>query len=254
MLRLSVDLNCDMGESFGPYRHGADGEVISFISSANIACGFHGGDPSVMRNSVALARNYGVAVGAHVGFPDLLGFGRRNLQVRPAELKDYVTYQVGALQAIAKAQGLRVLHVKPHGAMYMMALEDEQMSRAILEAVIEQDETLSIYTIEDSATFLMAGKLGLRTVSEFFADRGYRSDGTVKMFDWNLDEAGGTPEAIGARVARLILTGKVAAMDGTEITMRPQTVCVHSDTPRAPEIVRAIRDDLKNAGIDVKAP
>ena len=250
----TIDLNSDMGESFGLYRHGADDEIISFISSANIACGFHAGDPSVMRNSVALARRHGVSVGAHVGFPDLLGFGRRSLQVRPTELKNYVTYQLGALQAVAKAEGLRVHHVKPHGAMYMMALEDEEMSLAILEAVIEQDETLIIYTIEDSATFRVARKLGLRAVPEFFADRGYRSDGSVKMFDWNIAEAGETPEAIGARIARLILTGKVATIDGGEIAIRPQTVCVHSDTPRSPEIVRAIRTDLKNAGIEVKAP
>jgi 5-oxoprolinase (ATP-hydrolysing) subunit A len=245
----TIDLNCDMGESFGLYRHGADEEVISFISSANIACGFHGGDPSVMRNSVVLARNHGVAVGAHVGFPDLLGFGRRNLHVQPAHLKDYVTYQLGALQAVAKAQGVRVHHVKPHGAMYMMALEDDALSRAIVEAVLDQDETLILYTIEDSATFMAARKLGLRAASEFFADRGYHSDGTVKMFKGNLAEAGGTPQAIGARVARLMTSGVVATMEGREISIRAETVCVHSDTPSSPAILQAIREHLGEAGI-----
>jgi UPF0271 protein len=138
--------------------------------------------------------------------------------------------------------------------MYMMALEDEEMSRAILEAVAEQDDGLFVYTIEGTATFAVAEKIGLRAVTEFFADRGYRSNGTVKMFDWNIAEAGETSEAIGARVARLVLTGKVATLDGPDIGMQAETVCVHSDTPGSPEIVRAIRDELRRARIELKAP
>jgi 5-oxoprolinase (ATP-hydrolysing) subunit A len=249
-----VDLNSDMGESFGLYNYGADEEIIRFISSSNIACGFHAGDPSVIRKSVRLACKHGVAIGAHFGFPDLLGFGRRNLQVEPAELKDYLTYQLGALQAFVKAEGVQLHHVKPHGALYMMALENEEMSHAIVEAVLQQNSNLALYTMEGSATFYIAKKLGLKTISEFFADRGYRSDGTVKMFHWNIAEAGGTPQAIGDRIARLFTTGKIASIDGREIEVRAETVCIHSDTPGAPEIARAIRSALERAGIKVQAP
>ena len=248
----SIDLNCDMGESFGPYRYGADQELIPLISSANIACGFHGGDPSVMRQTVAAAQARGVALGAHLGYPDLLGFGRRNLCVRPGELKDYVTYQLGALTAFARALGVRLHHVKPHGALYMMALDDEAMSRAIVEAVEEQDPALMIYTIEGSATFFAAQQAGLRAVTEFFADRGYSARGKVKMFDWKIEEAGATPAAIGERICRLIREGRVRSFDGGDIEVRAETVCVHSDTPGAPEIVRAIRTALRDAGIEVK--
>jgi 5-oxoprolinase (ATP-hydrolysing) subunit A len=207
-----------------------------------------------MRSSVQLAKKYGVALGAHFGFPDLLGFGRRNMQVRPAELKDYVTYQIGALQAFAKAVGVRLHHVKPHGALYMMALEDEAMSRAIVEASMEADESLIIYTIPGSATFAAARKAGMKTLAEFFADRGYHSDGAVKMFNWNLSEAGGGPLAIGERVVRLLQAGRVVSIEGVDINLSAETVCVHSDTPGSPEIVRAIRGALEEAGIAVKAP
>lgn len=251
-MKTSIDLNSDMGESFGLYRYGADDEIIKSISSANIGCGFHAGDPTVMKKTVALAKEHGVAIGAHFGFPDLLGFGRRNLSVRPSDLKNYVTYQMGALQAFVKALRVKLHHVKPHGALYMMALEDEELSRAIVEAVLEQDESLMIYTIKDSATYEAAKKQGLRAACEFFADRGYRSDGTVKMFNWTLDEAGGSSEAIGRKIARLLTEGKVAAFDGGEIEVEPETICVHSDTPGSAEIARAIRGELNKAGIEVK--
>jgi UPF0271 protein len=251
---LHIDLNADMGESFGSFRYGADEELIGFLSSANIACGFHAGDPTVMRRSVALARTHGVAVGAHVGFPDLLGFGRRRLEVRPVDLKDYVTYQIGALQAFLHAEGLPLHHVKPHGALYMMALEDAALARAIVEAILGQGGRPLIYTIAGSAMAEAAGQHGLHVVPEFFADRGYRADGTVKMFDWSLEEAGGTPENIGRRVVRMIREGRVAAMDGGEAVISAQTVCVHSDTPGSPQIARAIREALAVAGIKVGVP
>jgi UPF0271 protein len=250
----TIDLNCDMGESFGLYRYGADEEVIAHISSANVACGFHAGDPTVMRRTVALARRHGVAVGAHFGFPDLLGFGRRPLGVRPAQLKDYVAYQIGALQAFLRAEGLRLHHVKPHGALYMMALEDEALSRAIVEAALEAEEGLQIYTIRGSATDQVARQCGLRSVAEFFADRGYYADGRVKMFDWTLEEAGRTPDNIGQRVARLLQQGTVAALDGGEARLVTETVCVHSDTPGAPAIVQAIRQALRQIDVTVQAP
>ncbi len=250
----TIDLNCDMGESFGLYRYGADAELIPLISSANIACGFHAGDPTIMRRTVAEAHRHGVAVGAHVGYPDLLGFGRRNMCVRPAEVKDYITYQLGAIDAFAKAQGTELHHVKPHGALYMMALEDEAMSRAIVEAVLEHNPALSIYTIAGSATFEAARRLGIRPVSEFFADRGYFACGQVKMFDWCIEEAGGTPAGIGERVMTLVATGKVASMDGHLFDLHAETICVHSDTPGAPAIVKAIRERLSAAQVDIRCP
>lgn len=253
-MTATIDLNADMGESFGLFRYGADEEIIRHLSSANLACGFHAGDPSVLRRSVALAKRHGVAVGAHVGFPDLLGFGRRNLAVKPAELKDYVTYQLGALGAFLRAEGLPMHHIKPHGALYMMALVDEDLSRALLEAAREYQDNLMVYTVAGSATAAVAHRLGLRVVAEFFADRGYFGDGRVKMFDWHLQEAGGTPAAIGQRVVRLLQTGTVAALDGGAARVRAETICVHSDTPGSPQIAEAIRHALAEVGIAVGAP
>ncbi len=249
-----IDLNCDMGESFGLYSYGADADIIPHISSANIACGFHGGDPSVMRKSVKLALDHGVAIGAHFGFPDLLGFGRRSFHIRPADLKNYVTYQVGALDAFVRAAGASLHHVKPHGALYMMALEDRELSRAIVEASLEHDEKLMIYTIRNSATHQEADRLGLRVIPEFFADRGYHSSGKVKMFDWKIKEAGGTPQAIGQRVVRLVRHGTVKTIEGDEISVKAETICVHSDTPGSPQIAKAIRQSLHRVGVHVRKP
>jgi UPF0271 protein len=250
-LPRGVDLNADLGESFGVYHYGADDELLPLLSSANVACGFHGGDPSVMRRTVALARRHGVAVGAHVGFPDLLGFGRRRLQASPAQVKDYTTYQIGALQGFLRAEGLPLHHVKPHGALYMMTLEDAGLARAVAEATREAGEGLQVYTVRGSALDDAATRLGLAAVAEFFADRGYHADGSVKMFDWNLEEAGGTPEAIAQRVVEVLRCGRVAALRGGEALVAAETVCVHSDTPGSPQIARAIRQALATAGIEV---
>jgi UPF0271 protein len=251
-MTISVDFNADMGESFGLYRYGADEELLPLLSSANIACGFHGGDPSVMRKTVALARQHRVAVGAHVGFPDLLGFGRRRLMATPAEVKDYTTYQIGALQAFLRAEGMPLHHVKPHGALYMMALEDDGLARAIAEASASAAEKLQVYTMRGSAMDRAASAAGLQVVPEFFADRGYHPDGSVKMFGWSLDEVGGTPEAIGQRVVQVLRQGAVPAIGGGEARVATETVCVHSDTPGAPAIARAVRHALAAAGIDVR--
>jgi UPF0271 protein len=250
----TIDLNADMGESFGLYRYGADEEVIGHISSANVACGFHGGDPTVMHQTVALAKRHGVAVGAHFGFPDLLGFGRRRLDVKPAQLKDYVTYQIGALQAFLRVEGVPLHHVKPHGALYMQALKDDALARAIVEASLAADEKLMIYTIKGSATDEAARRYGMRSIPEFFADRGYFADGRVKMFDWSLAEAGGTPEQIGQRVIGLLRQGTVAALDGGTACLVAETICVHSDTPGAGQIVQAIRAAIAQAHVGVRAP
>lgn len=251
---MSVDINCDLGESFGLFRYGADEEIMPFISSANVACGFHAGDAVVMRQTVARAKECGVAIGAHFGLPDLLGFGRRRLEVKPAQLKDYVTYQIGALVAFLKTAQVPLHHVKPHGALYMMALEDDALARAIVEASLEQDEKLMIYTIAGSATDVQARQLGMRSVAEFFADRGYFGDGRVKMFDWTIAEAGGTPEQIGRRVVRMLQEASVAAIDGGDARINAETVCVHSDTPDSPQIAQAIRQALAASRIAVAAP
>jgi len=247
----SVDLNADMGESFGLFRYGADEELLPFLSSANIACGFHAGDPSVMRRTVAMAHRHSVAIGAHVGFPDLLGFGRRQLLATPTQVADYTTYQIGALQAFLWAQSVPLHHIKPHGALYMMVLEDHKLARAVAEATHAAGKTLQIYTIRGSAMDHAANQVGLSVVCEFFADRGYRADGTVKMFDWTIDDTGGSPDAVASRVVRALQERSVAAIDGGDAAIDAETVCVHSDTPGAPQIARAIRKALAAANISV---
>lgn len=253
-MALQIDLNSDMGESFGLYTYGHDADMLPLVSSANVACGFHAGDPTVMRTTVAGAKAHKVKVGAHVGFPDRMGFGRCNMQIPPGEIKDHATYQMGALAAFVKAQGLELHHVKPHGALYMMALEDSAISQALVEAVADFDDMLMIYTIRDSATWQAARAKGLRVVAEFFADRPYHKDGQVKMFNWTLEEAGGDPEALGERVISLITRGEISSFEGDTLAMTAETVCVHSDTPGAPEILKAVRDALDGNHITIAPP
>ena len=253
-MALQIDINCDMGESFGLYTYGHDADMLPLISSANVACGFHAGDPTVMRDTVVGAMANRVKVGAHVGFPDRMGFGRRNMQIAPRELKDHTTYQLGALAAFVGAQGLELQHVKPHGSLYMMALEDQAMAKALVEAVVEFDDTLMIYTIRDSATWQAAQAKGLRPVAEFFADRPYHKNGQVKMFNWTIEEAGGDPGTLGERVTRLITQGEISSFEGGTIAMTAETVCVHSDTPGAPEILKAVRDALDENHITMAPP
>jgi UPF0271 protein len=249
-----IDLNSDMGESFGLYTYGHDADMLPLVSSANVACGFHAGDPTVMRTTVAGAKAHKVRVGAHVGFPDRMGFGRCNMQIPPRKIKDHATYQLGALAAFVKAQGLELQHVKPHGALYMMALEDSAISQALVEAVADFDDTLMIYTIRDSATWQAARAKGLRAVAEFFADRPYHKDGQVKMFNWTLEEAGGDPKTLGERVISLITRGEISSFEGGTLAMTAETVCVHSDTPGAPEILKAVRDALEGKHITIAPP
>jgi len=246
------DLNSDMGESFGWYKHGVDEDIIRSITSANLGCGFHGGDPSVMRRSVQLAKEHGVAVGAHPGFPDLMGFGRRNLNAKPAEVKDYVTYQVGALQAFCKAAGVPLQHVKPHGALYMMALEDEALAEAIVEAILELDDRLLLYTTGDTAAEDAARRKGLRVVREFFGDRPLHSGGWV-MFGYDLKDAGGgTPEGIAQRAVQVVTQGKTVTTDGKTIDFEVDSICIHSDTPGSAQFMSAVRRELEAAGVEVR--
>jgi len=248
----AVDFNSDLGESYGLWERGADAALMEVISSANVACGFHAGDPSIMRDCVEAAVAHGVAVGAHPGFPDLLGFGRRELEVTEPILRDYVTYQVGAVRQFATNAGVGLHHVKPHGAMYTMALDDPAYARAIAEATARIDERLLLYTLRGSEMWNAAEKAGLRPVPEFFADRPMRADGEVVMFRW-WEEFEATPEVVAERARKAIGEGVVTALDGTEVTIHAETVCVHSDTPRADELGRAVRGALDAAGIAVRA-
>jgi UPF0271 protein len=248
----SIDLNSDLGESFGVWERGADESLLQVISSANVACGFHAGDPNVMRATVAVAKHNGVAVGAHPGYPDLLGYGRRQMDVEPSQLRNYVLYQVGALGAFLTAAGLRMHHVKPHGALYMAALEDDAVARSIAEAAAEYQEGIAVYTLAGSEMWHAAERAGLRAVSEFFADRPLKSDGSVVMFGWQqvFEPA---PETVAERVRSLVTTGKVASLEGGEVAVVAGTICVHSDTPGAAEIGRAIKGTLEHARLRVMA-
>jgi len=231
-----MDFNADLGESFGLWERGADEALMRVISSANVACGFHAGDPGAMRRAVAQARANGVHIGAHPGLPDLLGFGRRVMDVSADDVRDYVLYQVAALDGFA--QGLH--HVKPHGALYMMALDDRAIARAIAEAVASYQEGLPVYTLAGGELWDAAAAAGLPAVAEFFADRPLRADGSVVMFGWQ-ELFTPTPEAVGLRVRSLLGTGTVPALGGIPVVVQAETVCVHSDTPRADELGEAVR-------------
>jgi len=247
---LKIDLNCDMGESFGNYKLGLDEEVIKYISSANIACGFHASDPVVMAKTVALAKANGVACGAHPGFPDLVGFGRRNMNVSPAELKAMIQYQIGALKAFCDAQKIALHHVKPHGAMYNMAAKDEKLALAIAEGIAEIDCGLILLGLSGSEMLKAAQVVGLPAKKEVFADRAYEEDGSLvartKPGAMITDEN----EAI-ERVLGMIRYGKVKAVTGKEISVEPDSVCVHGDSPKALAFVQKISSRLNEEGIKI---
>ena len=250
---MKIDINCDMGESFGAYKLGLDEEVIKYITSANIACGYHAGDPLVMERTVSLAKNYGVSAGAHPGFPDLMGFGRRNIDATLAEIKGYVTYQIGALQAFANAQGLRVEHVKPHGALYLMAVEDEKISEAVVEAIKNVDKDLIFIALAGAKGEKMTKigeRIGLRVAYEAFPDRAYTPEGTLvsrRQPGAVIKDA----DVVAQRALKMAKEGKVVAIDGTEINLRPETLCVHGDTPGAVNLVKKIRQTLTEENVEV---
>lgn len=246
----SIDVNADMGESFGVYRYGADEEMMPYISSANVACGFHAGDPVTMHSTVRLAKTHGVRVGAHVSVPDLMGFGRRYMKLSEREARDYTLYQLGALSAVLRAEGLAMSHMKLHGALYMMALDDIGLARAIADAVALFDPGLAVYTLLGSDMDRAARERGLPVVGEFFADRPYYRESGVKMFGWRPEEIGDA-ETIARRVRDLVRTGVVEGAEGTAFPFSARTVCVHSDTPDAAAIVKAIHQQLTGADIRV---
>jgi len=250
---MKIDINCDMGESFGAYTLGLDEEVIKYITSANIACGYHAGDPLVMERTIELAKEHGVSVGAHPGFPDLMGFGRRNIDATLPEIRGYMVYQIGALQAFAKAQGLKVAHVKPHGALYLMAVEDEKISQAVVESIASVDKDLIFVALAGSKGEKMTKigeKVGLRVAYEAFPDRAYTPDGTLV----SRRQPGAVikdPDVVAQRALMMAQEGKVVAIDGKEIPFRPETLCVHGDTPGAVNLVKKIRQALTEAGVEV---
>ncbi|RLG84805.1 MAG: LamB/YcsF family protein [Thermoprotei archaeon] len=245
-----VDLNTDSGESFGRWRLGNEEELFRYVTSANIACGFHAGDPNVMRRTVKLAREMGVAVGAHPGFPDLMGFGRRNMEVRREELVNYVIYQVGALEAFTRVEEVELQHVKPHGALYNMAWVRRDYAEAIVEAIKLLNPRLILVAPYGSEMHRVAESEGIRVAFEGFADRGYTPEGRLVPR--------GSPGAVitdpreaAERALRMVSEGRIKAVDGREIEIKVHTICIHGDSPNAVEMARAIRRRLEEAGITV---
>jgi 5-oxoprolinase (ATP-hydrolysing) subunit A len=249
----SIDLNCDMGEGYGAWTMGDDEALAPLVSSMNVACGFHASDPGTMRRTVRLARRHDVAVGAHPSFPDRVGFGRRELSATPEEVRDDVTYQVGALWAFCRAEGVPLRHVKPHGALYNLAARDERLAGAICEAVRAVDPALAVVGLAGSRMAEVARRMGARWVGEAFADRAYAPDGALvsrRVAGAVIADA----EAVAERVVRLAREGRVVAVDGTELRIEAGTVCLHGDTPGAVGLARAVRGRLEKEGIEVRAP
>jgi len=248
---LSVDLNSDLGESFGAYRIGNDQEVLKHISSANIACGYHAGDHNVMINTVIRAKELGVGIGAHPGFPDLGGFGRREIKMKPEEIYNMVVYQIGAIIGVAMSQNVKVQHVKPHGALYNMASKDREIALAIAKAVKDVDKDLILFCLAGSELCKAGQQIGLHLAQEVFADRTYQPDGTLTsrllpnamVHDVDLAMQ---------RVIRMVKEGKVTAVNGEDIEIQADTICVHGDEPQALEFVVKLREKLQQENIQVK--
>ena len=247
---VRVDLNCDLGESFGNYTCGLDARIIPQISSANIACGFHASDPLVMAKTVAMAKEYGVAVGAHPGYPDLVGFGRRNLSGAPEELKAMGQYQIGALRAFCDAQGLVMQHVKPHGAMYNMAAKDRKLADAICRAIVEVDPKLILLGLSGSQLLEAASEIGLPWASEVFADRAYEDDGALTPRSLPGSVITDEEQAI-ARVLQMVREGTVTARSGKTIPICADSICLHGDGVKAVEFAARIRKELTSNGVEI---
>ncbi len=245
-----VDLNCDLGESFGNYKIGSDEEIIPYISSANIACGFSASDPVVMDNTVKLAKQYKVSVGAHPGLADLVGFGRRKMEISNKEAKVVVQYQIGALNSFCLAHGTKMNHVKPHGALYNMAAKDLNLALAICEGIYEVNPNLILLGLSGSKFIEAAKKTGLKAASEVFADRAYNDDGTLVAR--TKDGAVITDEEVAIkRVIRMIRKNKVQTINGIDIPIKVDSICVHGDGIKALEFVKKISETLKKENIAI---
>jgi UPF0271 protein len=247
---MRIDLNSDLGESFGPWPMGQDAALMDSISSANVACGFHAGDPGTMRATLALARDKGVAAGAHPGFPDLVGFGRREMKASPQEVEDFVLYQVSALAGMAAAQGLRLQHVKAHGALYTMACRDRALADAIAKAVAAVDRSLILFGLPNSELLRAGQAAGLQVAAEAFADRAYDPDGSLTSRAKPGSVIHDT-HAVVERAIRMVKEKQVIAVDGSTIALQADTICLHGDTPGAADHARAVRAGLEAAGIRV---
>lgn len=247
---MRVDLNCDFGESFGIYRLGEEKEILQYVTSVNIACGFHAGDPLVMRKTVQMALEQNVAIGAHPGFPDLLGFGRRNIAVTPEEAYAYVVYQVGALSAFVKAEGGTLTHVKPHGALYNMAAKDAVLAEAIARAVYDVDATLILYGLAGSELINAGKKIGLQTASEVFADRTYQQDGSLTPRSDPRALIVDEQEAV-QQVLMMVKEKRVRSLQGNDVPIEAETVCIHGDGKKAVLFARRLYEALQKEGITV---
>lgn len=249
---MRIDINSDMAESFGVYTIGHDAGLMKSITSANVAAGFHAGDPTVLRETIRSARAHGVAVGAHPGFPDLVGFGRRELNVTPKEAEDFVLYQVAAVAGVASAEGVRLQHVKPHGALFNMAVRNAELAAAIARAVAVFDSSLILFGLPGSEILNAGRAAGLRVASEVFADRAYEPDGSLA----SRRKPGSVihdSEAVVARAVRMVADGTVVATDGSIVQLDADTICVHGDTPGSDVLAAKIRSGFEAAGITVKA-
>ena len=246
-----ADLNCDLGESFGVYTLGNDAEILDYVTSANIACGFHAGSPAVMRKTVKLALKKDVGIGAHPGLQDLAGFGRRNMDITPEEAYDLTVYQIGALYGFVKAEGAALQHVKPHGALYNMAAKNPALSEGIAEAVYKVDPELILFGLAGSELIKAGRKIGLRTASEVFADRTYQRDGSLTprrgkgaLITDRQDSAD--------QVMRMIKESRVSTLQGEDIAIEADTVCIHGDGIHALEFARYIHSSFAESGIEIK--
>lgn len=245
-----IDLNSDLGESFGAYKIGRDNDIVPLVSSANVACGFHAGDASVMSKTVKLCKESGTSVGAHPGFDDLQGFGRRNVSLSPDEAAAIVTYQIGALDGFCRSKGVKMQHVKPHGALYNMAAKDKKLSDAICRAIYEYDPSLVLMGLANSEMIKSAQSIGLPYASEVFADRAYEDDGTLVARGKAGAMIENEDEAV-ERVVNMIKTHTVKTINGKIIEITPDSVCVHGDSEKALAFVEKIRKTLTDEGIEI---
>jgi UPF0271 protein len=247
---MRIDLNSDLGESFGAWPMGQDEALMTSITSANVACGFHAGDPGVMRQTVALAKQHNVAVGAHPGFPDLVGFGRREMQAAPREVEDFVVYQVAALAGVAATQGVRLQHVKAHGALYNQACRDGALADAIARGVAALDPSLILFGLPGSELLRAGERAGLRVAAEIFADRAYEPDGSLA----SRRKPGAVihdPAIVVERAVKMARDRVVVATDGSVVRLEAATMCLHGDTPGSAALARAVREGLVAAGVTV---
>jgi 5-oxoprolinase (ATP-hydrolysing) subunit A len=246
-----MDLNSDVGESFGRWELGDDAAMLDLVTSANVACGFHAGDPKTLRRTCALAVFRGVAVGAQVGYRDLAGFGRRFIDIAPDELADDVVYQIGALEGMCRVAGTRVRYVKPHGALYNAVVHHEAQAEAVVRAVKDYDPALPVLGLPGSAFLAAAEAAGLRTVREFFVDRAYTPEATLVP----RSQAGAVlhdPDDVTSRVLRMVTEGVVTAIDGSDVRVSADSACVHGDSPGAVAMATAVRAGLKAAGVELR--